>query len=227
LRLPHANQQISQDLQGFKDASITSLHFFFVFKQILRLYNLKLKKFITIILLAVQLFNIAGPLLLYQYLVYQSEKLFEEQISKNNYEPDDLFEVKIPVKMSTVQDWTDYAYISGRVEFKSTDYNYVKLKMTRDTIYLMCVPNYKTTKLSTNNIIDAKGVPEIPVNKKEHVPFGKTSTPGLFGYCTPQYGFFVPALIVSANPHDSLSSIVNPAIAFPGEPPETQDTISI
>jgi hypothetical protein len=179
-----------------------------------------LKKLVTTILLAVHLFNIAGPLLIYQYLEYQSGRVFEEQSSKNNYALEDLFEVKLPVNIPTVQDWKSYEYVSGRVEFNNNDYNYVKLKMTRDTIYLVCIPNYKTTKLNSNNVIDARNIADVPVNKKEHLPASKTHNHRLFRYYIPIYHFSTPQLTLNKTTDIDPAHLVNPAIARPGEPPE-------
>ncbi|MGZ3833268.1 MAG: hypothetical protein ACXVB0_07090, partial [Mucilaginibacter sp.] len=139
-----------------------------------------MKKLIAISLLVLQLFSLYGYMALYEYRVYQSDRLFNEQISENRYKLDDLVAVKVPVNMPTIQDWKDYVFVSGQVQFKNNCYNYVKLKMTRDTIYLMCIPNYNKTKLINQNIIDARKIADIPVSKKGRVPFGKGNSLGIY-----------------------------------------------
>jgi hypothetical protein len=94
-------------------------------------------------------------------------------MSKNKYSISDLVEIKVPIHTSVVQNWKGYEPISGQIQFKNTCYNYVKLKLTADTIYLKCIPNYEKTRLLDQNIINAKEIADIPVNKKSHVPFGK------------------------------------------------------
>jgi hypothetical protein len=178
------------------------------------------KKLIAISLLLIQVFSLYGPIALYEYCLVQSDKLFNEQISQSRYKIDDLVEVKVPVQMPTIQDWKEYSYVSGQVQLKSGSYNYVKIKMTRDTIFLMCIPDYRTTKLINQNVIDARKIADIPVNKKERVPFGKTSGMSIYNYHTIQYRFLTPFATLKKNVDNSHSDIVKSYIATPGQPPE-------
>lgn len=164
-------------------------------------------------------------MVIHQYLVYKSDKLFDEQVSKGRYNIDDLVEVKIPVHMPTIQDWKEYTYINGQVQFKNNCYNYVKLKMTRDTIYLMCIPNYKTTRLADHNIINARQIPDIPVSKKEHVPFGKINLTA-YNHQAMHYKFSIPLMMVGkTNCNDCL---ITPKLFIdgPAQPPDMKTNIS-
>ncbi|MFB9840740.1 hypothetical protein [Mucilaginibacter ginsenosidivorans] len=185
-----------------------------------------MKRLFAIALLFLHLFSLYGHMMLYQYLVYKSDKLFNEQIAKNNYKLDDLFEVKLPVKMGAVQDWTDYVYISGQVQFKNGSYNYVKLKMTRDTVYLMCVPNYETTRLHNENIINARKIADVPFGKKEHVPLIKADGVSVYNYQTCYYRFLTPVRTLKKQISRTGSAIVEIPIASPGEPPEESAQLS-
>jgi hypothetical protein len=140
----------------------------------------KLKKFVAAALLVVYLFNIGGQLALHQYFTYLSDKIFKEQTSMGRYNINDLTEVKIPANMPGITNWVNYENIAGQIKFGDCCYNYVKMKITKTAVYLMCVPNYETTRLSDQNILCAKNVKNIPVSPKEHVPFGKTTLLGNF-----------------------------------------------
>lgn len=159
------------------------------------------------------------------YLVYQSDRLFNEQVSQGKYNVNDLVEVKIPVHMPTIQDWKDYTYINGQVQFQNNCYNYVKLKMTRDTIYLVCIPNYTTTRLADHNVIDARQIPDIPVSKKEHVPFGKINL-ATYNYQSLHYKFAIPLVMVRKNVNGDC--LITSALfsSGPGQPPDTMAKIS-
>jgi hypothetical protein len=50
-------------------------------------------------------------------------------------------------------DWPDYKRIHGQVQLKDGFYNYVGVKMTRDTIFLVCIANSVKTKLTNANTI--------------------------------------------------------------------------
>jgi len=114
-----------------------------------------------------------GPLLMHAIAVYRSDQFFNEQISKNLYNISDLTEICVPADNPGVTGWMRYVNMTGRVQFGETAYNYVKIRMTRTAIYLVCIPNYPTTRLCNHNIIDARKIPDIPVSKKQHVPFAK------------------------------------------------------
>jgi len=135
---------------------------------------------------------------LHQYFAYLSDRFFNEQISKGLYNINELTEVKIPANMPGITGWKNYENITGQIQFGDASYNYVKMKITRNALYLMCVPNYNTTHLSAQNIIQAKQVKGIPVPKKDHVPFGKTTVLDNFNFAFLQFTFTSPDSPVTA-----------------------------
>ncbi len=177
-----------------------------------------LKRLIAITVLLVHLFSIGGQLAVYQYMVYKSDRFFNEQISKNRYRIDDLSEICIPAAAPGVTDWKYFQPIHGSVRFKNTGYNYVGIKITRDAIYLMCIPNYETTHLSNQNIIYARQIPDIPVPHKDHVPFGKLNL-SVCSYLILDYTFSAPAIIVRRALHNNPPFIPDSFIPGPGRPP--------
>jgi hypothetical protein len=184
-----------------------------------------LKKLIAITLLFIHLYNIGGQLAFHQYLVYKSDRFFNEQVNKNLYSLDDLTEVKIPVNMPNVADWKGYLNLNGEVRFENSSYNYVKIKITHDAIYLMCVPNYKTTHLSGQNIINARQIKDIPVPHKDHVPFGKII---LMTYNHPliQYAFVSPLIVIQKETQTDHSAILHSFSSGPVQPPDSISPIS-
>lgn len=144
-------------------------------------------------------------MLLFQYMIHRSESFVEQQISKGLYNVHDLVEVKVPVSMPRVTDWTEYEPISGQVQLQGDCYNYVKLRVTRDTLYIMCVPNYSTTRLTNANIIYAKQVSDVPLNKK-----GNTNSIKTFSFNT---YYHLSAIDIAAQPPVTLTKVLNPTSA--------------
>lgn len=179
-----------------------------------------MKRLLAISLLFVHLYSLYGHTALYAWCVYRSDKFFNEQISMDKYSLDDLVSVKIPVKMPSIEDWKDYQYISGQVQFQNNSYNYVKLRMTRDTVYLMCIPNYKKTRLITQNIINARKIADIPNGKKEHVPFGKLSTLSDYNCQVTKYLFVTPVATLKTNTASISSGIIEHTLPSPAPPPK-------
>jgi hypothetical protein len=178
-----------------------------------------LKKLIAITLLLVHLFNIGGQLALHQFLVYKSDKFFNEQIGKNYYNLNDLTEIRIPINIPKAVTWQSYVKVAGRVQFKNTAYNYVKIKITQSAIYLLCVPNYETTHLCNHNIIDASHIDDIPVPKKNHVPFGKLNIVA-YSYQAIHYWFLSPTIEIGQIIPQRPSFIIKSTIEGPGQPPD-------
>jgi hypothetical protein len=185
-----------------------------------------LKKPIAIFLLAILLFNTAGQLLFHQYFTYKCDRFFNQQIARNHYNLKDLTEVKIAVNLPNLGDDADYEDITGQINFESSSYNYVKMKLTKTAMYLMCVPNYETTKLSGQNIIEARGIKDMPVPKKDHVPFGKLLLV-VYSHQHLQYRFATPLITAFKKIHPYIQhEISNSSIEGPGQPPDGPGILS-
>lgn len=172
-------------------------------------------------MLAVLVFNMGGYMLLFQYSIHESDQFANEQISKGFYKPDELVEIKIPVRMPYVQEQRQYENISGQIQLRGNCYNYVALKMTRDTMYVKCVPNYTKTKLVNDNVINAKEVSDSPLAKKNHTPPVKKSgidneyncTIALFNLAVPARALHIP--FIYAEP-----KTLNVYLSALGQPPD-------
>lgn len=114
-----------------------------------------LKKLITITLLAVHLFNLAGYNILFQYFINKSEKRLIQQLDVNKYDEQDLIVLKIPMYLPYYNSSGGTERVDGAIEMDGTHYNYVKRSVKNDTLYLYCIPNADKTKLSQtkNNFI--------------------------------------------------------------------------
>jgi hypothetical protein len=174
---------------------------------------------LAILFLAIHLFSIGGQLAIYQYAVIKSDRLFNREIGENHYNIDDLTEICIPMRMPGVTDWKYFQPIHGRVQFSDASYNYVKIRITRDAIYLWCIPNYNTTHLSDQNIVYALQIHDIPVHKKEHVAFGKIN---MVPYDPPvsRYEIIAPPIFVRNFLFAGDSFVPDASIAGPSQPPD-------
>jgi len=158
--------------------------------------------------------------MLYTLAVYCSDRFFERQIGRGLYNANDLTEVTIPINTPGTGEWPVFHDMYGEVRFENTAYNYVKIRMTRNAIHLLCVPNYKTTKLCGQNIIDARKIGDVPINKKDHVPAGKMLILNVFNQPPIHYCFTMPSKPVQGLPSIVNSEVVESSIIGPGQPPE-------
>lgn len=125
-----------------------------------------MKKLAAILLLSVHLFYLGGYMLAFQYFINRSDSQLVKQMYDNKFDPEKLVELKVPVNMPTIQDWTEYEHIEGQFQFNNVYYNYVRLKMTRDTMYLICLPNNVKSNLVKANLIITKNLNDVPLSKK-------------------------------------------------------------
>ena len=172
-------------------------------------------------MLGIYLFNVGGQVVLHQYFSHRSDKFFTEQTRKGLYNVHELTEVKLPVDMPCIHDWKNYENIKGCIQFNNVSYNYVKMKITSTALYLMCVPNYSTTHIVGQNVIDAKQSKGAPVPKKDHVPFGKATVTGNFSIAFTQFSFSSFAKILPGNPVQSSKGLVTLYRDIPRQPPKS------
>ena len=106
-----------------------------------------MKKIVAILLLLVLLFNIAGYRLLFNQLENNATAKLENKIDQGAYSPEQLVEIKIPLSMPYYSD-KDYEAVNGETEWNGQHYQYVKRKVSGNTLYLLCIPNHEKNKIA-------------------------------------------------------------------------------
>jgi hypothetical protein len=94
----------------------------------------------------VHLFNITGHHLIFNYYIERSDNQLVQQLDNNQYSDEDLVELKVALHLPYMSN-SEYARVDGEIEIDGKHYNYVKRKVSNDTLYVMCLPNTAKTKL--------------------------------------------------------------------------------
>ena len=171
-------------------------------------------------LLSAHIFSIGGYILVFDYLIGRSDVQIVKEMYSDSRTSAKLIQLKVPVHMPTIQDWPEYVHVTGQIQLNDCYYNYTGIKMTRDTMYLICMPNHVKDQLVKNNLIVAKGLADVPLNKKgTESPAKKVS----FGYdnvyqvvkC--DYKKLADIIQPTASKESSYSE--HPYIESPGKPP--------
>lgn len=110
------------------------------------------------------LFNLAGYTLLFAYFMQRSDKQLVQQLDNNDYNDNELIEVKIALHTPYLTSWSDYERVDGEAEVDGVYYNYVKRKIYNDTLYLLCLPNKNKTLLNAARIEYANKTQDVPAN---------------------------------------------------------------
>ena len=179
-----------------------------------------MKRFFAFTLLCVHLFYIGGYSLFFQYYILKSETQIVKQIYENKVDATQLIQIKLPVHMPEIEDWPDYERAQGQIQLKDNYYNYLGVKMTKDTMYLVCIANSVKTRLANANIIVAKDISDVPLSKKGAEQNAKKASVG-FEYNIPQSGhqFLAFADVIEPQDNPTSTNLTNPYIESPGKPP--------
>jgi len=160
-----------------------------------------LKKLLTIILLSLYLFNLAGYSFLFSYLTDQTGKQLTSRIEKEEYEESSLVEIKTPLHLPYLAVSGNYERFDGAITINGSHHRYVKRKISADTLYLLCIPNKKSDDLDSAKKEYGRKVNDFDAKDKD------SGTAKKSGFAT-QYNFEVNEYLI-ASPRE-LSIPVNP-----------------
>ncbi|MET0298342.1 MAG: hypothetical protein ABW036_01230, partial [Flavitalea sp.] len=89
---------------------------------------------------------------MFEYLGERSSKQLAEKIDNNQFNDADLVEVRLRLNLPYMTSTVEYENLSGEININGQHHNYVKRKISQDTLYLLCLPNTKK-----DNYSDAAG----------------------------------------------------------------------
>ena len=144
----------------------------------------------------------------------------EKQVFADKIDDKKFIEIKVPVHMPTIQDWSEYEVVSGQFQMDGDYYNYVKLKMTRDTMFFVCLPNETKTRLEKANVIISKEINNIQPGKKGQAPVAKKiNAVSEYRLLAFQYKYYPFGKYIDQGNNTVLSELCDPYISSPGKPP--------
>ena len=111
------------------------------------------------------LFNLAGYRWLFSAIEKNVTANLEQKISAGKYSDEQLVEIRIPLNMPYYSD-KDYEEVYGETDFNGEHYQYVKRKVSANTLYLLCLPNKEKTSIIKVKNEFTKAVNDIPGNKE-------------------------------------------------------------
>lgn len=106
-----------------------------------------MKKAASILLLTVFLFNTIGYKGVFLYLEQEADSRIEARIRNLDELDKQLIAVKIPINLPYQTDWREFESVDGEMTFKGKTYKYVKRKVLRDTLILLCIDHKEKSEL--------------------------------------------------------------------------------
>ncbi len=98
-----------------------------------------LKRFCAILLLFIFLFNLYGYKFVIDYLQNRQETKLELQLDNEEYNNEDLISFKLPVNLPYYTNSQNYERTNGSIEINGIEYKYVKKRIYKDSIELLCI----------------------------------------------------------------------------------------
>ena len=179
-----------------------------------------MKKFFAIFLLCVHLFYIGGYTLLFEYYIHKADTQMVKEVFSNKIDNNKLILLKIPVHLPTQENQSEFEDVAGQIQLKDAYYNYIRLKITRDTAYFVCLPNTAKTRLVNANIYTAKEISDVPLSKSSHAPMvKKVNMLSEYKLEAFQYNYAAIGAYVKYNAFVKPTIINDPFIESPGKPP--------
>ena len=127
----------------------------------------RLKRTISILLLAVVLFNVGGYYLFFWGLRTHASMELMRQLDAESYSLNETIELKIPISLPYPLQENGYERINGAFEYKNQQYKLVKQKMEGDTLFVVCIKDHKEEKLQHAMTDYAKVSNDLPSASKE------------------------------------------------------------
>lgn len=100
-------------------------------------------------LLSLLVFNWIGYRLLTDILEQQSSLQLEASLDQEMYNQSDLIEIRVPMNMPYITDQPDFERIDGEITLGDVHYKYVKRKIEKGQLVLLCIPNESKMEIQT------------------------------------------------------------------------------
>lgn len=178
-------------------------------------------KIAAILLLGIHLCSSVCHSFVFNYFINLSDKQVVKQLNNAAYNDAELVEIAIPLNMPYLVSHDNYERYDGSIEFNGTHYNYVKRKVSNDTLRLLCIPNEQKTALYTVKNDYAKQLSDAPLGKKgNESTVKKSSFFGEYSNQSVQYNFTYLKATIQQNSIIQQALLTDCFIELPGKPPQ-------
>jgi hypothetical protein len=110
----------------------------------------------------------------------QQTSCLEQKLDRQQYSDDELISIKTTLNLPYYSSSPEFERTYGSITVGGIDYEYVKKRVYKDTLELLCIPNHAKTKMKqvTNEVT------EMSANGENSVPLKKTNSIKL---CLPDF----------------------------------------
>ena len=106
-----------------------------------------MKQTAAIFFLLIFSFNIIGYRLLYKYISYSTDIQLESSLDNNYYDNENLVTIKHRVILTYYTNSKTFQRVHGEVNFNGVIYKYVKCRIYKDSLEMLCIPHIAKMKI--------------------------------------------------------------------------------
>lgn len=107
-----------------------------------------MKQLAAILLIGILFFNWYGYQLLTAYWQQKAENTLVARLDRNDYDDAQLISIKIPLTtLDYYNSSTSFERVDGQIDINGVHYNYVKRRIFKGSLELLCIPNTTATNL--------------------------------------------------------------------------------
>jgi len=109
-----------------------------------------LRKIASISLLTILLFNFIGYRLFSSLMEERANHQLEAKLDNDDYDDAQLISIKIPVTHLAYYNSSDkFERVDGQVEMNGVQYKFVKRRIYKDSVEMLCIPNQTAMSLQS------------------------------------------------------------------------------
>lgn len=161
-----------------------------------------------------------GFYILFMGMRYKAKSEMVKRLDADQYAHEETITLKVPFSIPYNTDDDDYKRVDGEIEHRGEFYRLVKQKLVQDTLFIVCIKDFKTKHIKQALADYVKALTDKPLDGKTQgktqITFIKDFLPSSFSLSSGSVGWNHS---VTGN-YSSHSAFDNRAIAIFGPPPK-------
>lgn len=106
----------------------------------------------SILLLTILAFNWVGYRFVSGYFESKAEETIEASINNSTYDESSLIEIRVTLNTPYYSGTRDFESFNGEIELDGVHYKYVKRKVEKGELVLLCLPNENKTRIRNSRV---------------------------------------------------------------------------
>ncbi|RYY13026.1 MAG: hypothetical protein EOO04_32615 [Chitinophagaceae bacterium] len=149
----------------------------------------------------------------------------EARLDLNDYDESELVEMRVSLNLPYQNDQAEFERVSGEVEINGKHYNYVKRRIEKGQLVVMCIPNQDKSKIENTRDDYFKLINDLQQNgdSKKSEKSSSTAFKALFGEYnaeTNNWSITSPVHTTGLTGNTDSRLISSLFVHTPGQPPE-------